>query len=165
MKRLLPIMTATLLWSLSATAQTAMPPQDFVHKTAASTMFAVESATLALHKTTSPEIKSFAHRLANDRGTTGSSLRQIIAKRSDIALPERPDGHQLDLLRDLAALQGSDFDRAYVSAQRQAQEESLAVIAAYAENGSDPELKAFAEKTLPTLQKLDAEAKALPKPQ
>lgn len=164
MKRLLPIMTATLIWSLGASAQTAMPPQDFVHKAAVSTMFAVESATLALHKTTSPEIKSFAHRLANDRGTTGSSLRQIIAKRSDIALPERPDGRQLDLLRDLATLQGPEFDRAYVAAQRQAQEESLAVIAAYAESGSDPELKAFAEQTLPVLQKLDAEAKALPKP-
>ncbi|MDP3320413.1 MAG: DUF4142 domain-containing protein, partial [Bosea sp. (in: a-proteobacteria)] len=63
------------------------------------------------------------------------------------------------------ALQGPEFDRAYVAAQRQAQEESLAVIAAYAETGSDPELKAFAEKTLPVLQKLDAEARALPKPQ
>lgn len=165
MKRLLPIMTATLLWSLSATAQTAMPPQDFVHKAVVSTMFAVESATLALHKTASPEIKSFAHRLANDRGTTGSSLRQIIAKRSDIALPERPDGPQLDLLRDLADLQGPAFDRAYVLAQRAAQEESLAVVSAYAQTGTDPELKAFAESTLPVLQKLDAEAKALPKPE
>lgn len=165
MKRLLPIMSATLLWSMGAVAQTPMPPQDFVHKATVSTMFAVESATLALHKTVSPEIKSFAHRLANDRGTTGSSLRQIIAKRSDIALPERPDGPQLDLLRDLADLQGPEFDRAYVVAQRAAQEESLAVVSAYAETGSDPELKAFAEKTLPILQKLDAEAKALPKPE
>ncbi len=51
MKRLLPIMTATLIWSLGAGAQTSMPPQDFVHKAAVSTMFAVESATLALRKT------------------------------------------------------------------------------------------------------------------
>lgn len=40
-------------------------------------------------------------------------------------------------------------------ARRAAQEDSLAVVSAYAETRSDPELKAFAESTLHILQKLD----------
>ena len=163
MRPLLPILTALALTASPVFAQTS-PPQDFAAQATVASMFGVESATLALHKTSSPEIKSFAHRLANDHGTTGSSLRQITARRSDIALPERPDGRHLDMLRDLAAMQGRDFDRAYVAAQRAAQEEAVTLVSAYAESGSDPELKAFAAKTLPTLQDLDRRAKALPAP-
>ena len=114
MKQLLPIVMALGLTAVAAVAQTPLAPQEFAAQAAFSNMFGVESATLALHKTTSPKIKSFAHRLANDHATTGSSLRQITARRSDIALPERPDARHLDLLRDLAEKKGEDFDRAYV---------------------------------------------------
>ncbi|PTM38533.1 DUF4142 domain-containing protein [Bosea sp. 124] len=164
MRLLLPIVTAAVLSASSASAQTSLLPQDFAAQAAVANMFGVESATLALHKTSSPEIKSFAHRLANDHGTTGSSLRQITARRSDIALPERPDSRHLDMLRDLSSMQGPEFDKAYVAAQRAAQQETVALVAAYAESGSDPELKRFAAKALPTLQYLDRKAKALPTP-
>lgn len=165
MKLLLSIVTTAVLSASTAFAQTSPPPQDFAAQAAVANMFGVESATLALHKTNSPEIKSFAHRLANDHGTTASNLRQITARRSDIALPERPDGRHLDMLRDLSSLQGPDFDKAYVAVQRTAQQESVALVSAYAQGGSDPELKAFAEKALPTLLELDRKAKALPVPQ
>lgn len=164
MRPLLPIAMAFALAAAAAIAQTSQPPQDFAAKAAVANMFGVESATLALHKTSSPEIKTFAHRLANDHGTAGSSLRQITARRSDIALPERPDSRHLDMLRDLAAMQGRDFDRAYVAAQRSAQEEAVTLVSDYAQSGSDPELKAVAEKMLPTLQDLESKAKALPTP-
>ncbi len=125
-------------------------------------MFGLESATLALHKTSSPEIKSFAHRLANEHGTTGSTLRQVTARRSDLALPERPDNRHLDLLRELAGKQGQDFDRAYVQAQQAAHGEAAALLADYAQHGTDTELKAFAAKALPAIQELDRQARALP---
>ncbi|HEV7259412.1 MAG TPA: DUF4142 domain-containing protein [Bosea sp. (in: a-proteobacteria)] len=165
MRQLLSIATAAVLCASATFAQTALQPQDFVTQAAVANLFGAQSATLALHKTNSQEIKSFAHRLANDHGTTGSSLRQIASRRSDIALPERPDARHLDMLRDLSAKQGPDFDKAYVAAQRAAQQETVALVSAYAQNGSDPELKAFAEKTLPTLQELERRAKALPAPQ
>lgn len=145
-------------------ANAAPTAQEFVEKTAGACMFGVESATLALHKTNSPEIKSFAHRLANDHATTGSSLRQITARRSDIVLPERPDAKHLDLLRDLAAQPDDAFDRAYVQTLRAAQRETLSLVADYAQSGGDPELKTFAAKVLPILRDLDREAGALPSP-
>ncbi len=164
MKPLLPIVMAAVLSASAAFAQEALQPQDFATQAAVANMFGAQSATLALHKTSSPEIKSFAHRLANDHGTTGSSLRRITARRSDIALPESPDARHLDMLRELSSKQGPDFDKAYVAAQRAAQQETVTLVSAYAQNGSDPELKAFAAKTLPTLQELDRKAKALPTP-
>lgn len=165
MRQLLPIVMAAVLGAVSAFAQEPLRPQDFATQAAIANMFGAQSATLALHKTSSPEIKSFAHRLANDHGTTGSSLRQITARRSDIALPETPDARHLDMLRELSSKQGPDFDKAYVAAQRAAQQETVALVSAYAQSGSDPELKAFAEKTLPTLQELERRARALPIPQ
>jgi putative membrane protein len=170
MKRLarLPIVigfAAGLGLASPALPQDGLDPQSFVARASVSTMVGVESATLALHKTTSPAIKSFAHRLANDLGTTSSSLRQITAKRSDIAIPERPDPTHLDLMRDLNDKQGADFDRAYIAAQRKMQEENAALLAAYAEKGQDPDLRAFAAKALPLAQDLARRAQELEKPQ
>jgi putative membrane protein len=164
MRLLIPIVTAALIGASPAFAREPQPPQDFAAQAAIASMFGLQSATLALHKTSSPDIKSFAHRLADSHGTTGSGLRQIVVRRSDIALPERPDERHLDVLRDLSDKQGPDFDKAYVAAQRSAQEQNVALLAAYAESGADPELKAFATKALPALQELAREAKALPTP-
>lgn len=149
--------------SSASVAQDGLDPQSFVARASVSTMVGVESATLALHKTTSPAIKDFAHRLANDLGTTSSGLRQITAKRSDIAIPERPDAGHLDLMRDLNEKQGAEFDRAYIAAQRKMQLENADLLAAYAEKGSDADLRAFAAKALPTAQDLARRAQNLDK--
>jgi len=158
----LGVVALALLACGSARAQQPIPAQDFVTQTAVANMFGVESATLALHKSSSPAIKDFAHRLADDHAAATSSLRRIIAKRSDIALPDRPDGKHLDLLRDLADKQGVDFDRAYVDAQRSAHQESAALMERYASEGTDPELKGFAAQTLPVFRELDRKARELP---
>lgn len=151
-----------LLVTGAVQAQDPIPAQDFVNQTAIANMFGVESATLALHKTSSPAIKDFAHRLADDHAAATSSLRRIIAKRSDIALPDRPDSKHLVLLRDLADKQGADFDRAYVEAQRSTHHESVVTMERYASEGTDPELKSFAAQMLPVFRALDRKAKELP---
>lgn len=153
-----------LVGTLALRAQPALPAQDFVNQTAIANMFGVESATLALQKTSSPAIKDFAHRLADDHATATSTLRRITAKRSDIALPDRPDGKHLDLLRDLADKQGADFDKAYVAAQRRSHQDAAALMERYASEGSDPELKSFAVQTLPVFRDLYRQANELPTP-
>lgn len=137
-------------------------PQDLVNQVAVANMFCIESATLALKQSASPAIKDYAHRLADDHATIASSLRRIIARRSDIALPDRPDTRHLDLLRDLGALQGGDFDKAYVEAQRGTHHTLALLLEAYARDGEDPELKAFAADAFPRFKALEQKAQELP---
>ncbi|MGX5733098.1 DUF4142 domain-containing protein [Bosea thiooxidans] len=155
---------ALALSAMAAFAQTPVPPQEFVERTAIANMFGVESATLALRKTSSPAIKAFGHRLADDHAAAMSSLRRIVAKRSDIALPDRPDAPHLALLSALADKQGADFDKAYIEAQRGTYRETAALMERYANEGTDAELKSFAAQSLPLFRELDRKAQELPSP-
>ncbi len=150
-----------VLLGFTATAQSSVPAGEFVRQTAIAQMFGIESATLALHKSSSPAIKDFAHTLASEQGAVTSGLRRIIAKRSDIALPDRPDGRHLDLLRDLADKQGAAFDKAYVEAQRSMHRDVAALMERYASEGDDAELKSFAAQTLPVFRELDRKSREL----
>ena len=151
---------AALLGS-AAHAQAPVPAQDFVRQTAIAQMFGIEAATLALHKSNSPAIKDFAHTLASEQGAVTSGLRRIIAKRSDIALPDRPDGRHLDLLRDLTDKQGAAFDKAYVEAQRSTHRDTTQLMERYASEGDDAELKGFAAQSLPVFRELERKSQEL----
>lgn len=153
--------TGLVLLGSAAAAQSSVPAQDFVRQTAIAQMFGMESATLALHKSNSPAIKDFAHDLASRQGAVTSGLRRIIAKRSDIALPDRPDGRHLDLLRDLTDKQGAAFDKAYVDAQRSTHHDVTVLMERYANEGDDPELKSFAAQSLPVFRELDRKSREL----
>lgn len=154
-------LAGVILLGSAAAAQSPVPAGDFVRQTAIGQMFSMESATLALHKSNSPAIKDFAHTLASEQGAVTSGLRRIIAKRSDIALPDRPDGRHLDLLRDIADKQGADFDKAYVEAQRSTHHEALLLMERYASEGDDAELKRFAAQSLPVFRELERKSQAL----
>lgn len=151
-----------VLLGSTAQAQSPVPAQEFVRQTAIVQMFGIESATLALHKTSSPAIKDFAHALTSEQGAATSGLRRIVAKRSDIALPDRPDGRHLDLLRDLTDKQGAAFDKAYVEAQRSAHHDVAVLMERYANEGDDPELKSFAAQSLPVFRELERKSRELP---
>lgn len=160
-RTLLQGVAGLVLLGSAATAQSAVPAAEFVRQTAIAQMFGMESATLALHKSSSPAIKDFAHALASEQGAVTSGLRRIIAKRSDIALPDRPDGRHLDLLRDLTDKQGAAFDKAYVEAQRSTHREAALMMERYASEGDDAELKSFAAQSLPVFRALDRKSQEL----
>lgn len=162
LRRALACAATAVLLVVAAQAQAPMPAQDFVNQTAVANMFGVEAATLALSKSGSTAIKAFAHRIADDQASATSGLRRIVAKRSDVALPDRPDGRHLELLRDLAGRQGPDFDRAYVDSQRRTHQETATLMERYAKEGGDQELKSFAEQSLPLFRDLDRRARDLP---
>lgn len=161
-RALLQGLVGIILLGSVAQAQPPIPAEEFVRQTAFAQMFGMEAATLALHKSNTPAIKDFAHALASEQGAVTSGLRRIVAKRSDIALPDRPDGRHLDLLRDLTDKQGTAFDKAYVEAQRAMHRETAQLIERYASEGGDAELKGFAAQTLPVFRELERKSQELP---
>lgn len=138
---------------------------DFVDNAAAGGIAEVETSRLALEKSASADIKSFAQMMIDDHTKANDELAAL-AKKHDIEVPD-----STTLVKQAKAkildLRDESFDAAYANNQVKAHEETIALFKKEAETVTDDkkpgatELKGFAQKMLPALEKhLDA-AKAL----
>lgn len=71
------------------------------------------------------------------------------------------DARHADMLNQLAALNGRQFDAAYVQMQVMSHQEAVAMYASYAQGGNSPEMRTFAQQALPTLQQHLAMAQSM----
>ena len=131
------------------TANTA--DQKFVMDTAKGGMAEVELGKLATEKAASAEVKQFAQRLVDDHTKANDELKTI-AQSKNITLPASIDPDQRALHDRLSKLSGQAFDRAYMQAMIVSHRKGVSAFRAEAMSGKDPEFKAFASKTLPTLE-------------
>lgn len=138
---------------------------DFVDNAAAGGIAEVETSKLAVEKSSSADIKSFANMMITDHTKANDELAAL-AKKHDI---EVPDSTTLvkQAKEKILDLRDESFDAAYANNQVKAHEETIALFKKEADTVTDDrtpgatELKGFAQKMLPALQKhLDA-AKAL----
>lgn len=138
---------------------------DFVDNAAAGGIAEVETSKLAVEKSSSADIKSFANMMITDHTKANDELAAL-AKKHDI---EVPDSTTLvkQAKEKILDLRDDSFDAAYANNQVKAHEETIALFKKEADTVTDDrtpgatELKGFAQKMLPALQKhLDA-AKAL----
>jgi predicted outer membrane protein len=72
------------------------------------------------------------------------------------------DARRADMLNRLVAARGPQFDRLYGQMQVAAHREAVALFSTYAQVGTDPNLRVFAQQTLPHLQNHMALARSLP---
>ncbi len=61
------------------------------------------------------------------------------------------DNSHMNMVNDLKKKKGADFDKEYMKEMVDDHEKDVDKFRQQAENGNDPELKAFAGKTLPVL--------------
>jgi putative membrane protein len=135
-----------------ATAQgPANPDQKFVREAAGGGAAEVELGKLATEHATNPEVKSFGQRMVDDHSKAGNELKQL-ASTKNIALPTEPDSKDKALHDRLMKLQGAAFDRAYMDAMVKDHETDIKAFGTESKEGRDPEVKAWATKTLPTLE-------------
>jgi len=123
----------------------------FVFKASAAGMAEVDAATLAMKQASSAEVKRFAKHMLHDHTKAN---KELLALANEKKLPVAPsaDARHQEELRMLATLKGAAFDRAYMKGQVKDHEEAVALFQNEARNGMDPDLKAWAAKTLPTLK-------------
>ena len=140
----------------AATGETQPAPsaQDFVDKVAISDMFEIQSSQLALSKKPDTDTKPFAQRMVTDHQKTSKELKSLVdGGKVKATLPSALDSEHQKMLDDLKTKSGKDFDQSYDQIQVKAHEDAIALFTAYAKGGDDPELKKWAAKTLPNLER------------
>jgi len=104
---------------------------------------------LAAERASSPEVKAFGQMMVDDHSKANSELESL-AQQKGVTLPaEKTDSNQ----NKLSKLSGDQFDRAYISMMQADHQKDVAEFEKESTSASDPDVKAFAAKTLPVLQK------------
>ena len=114
-------------------------------------MTEVVFAQIGAKKATNPELKKFSEHMIEEHTKVNNQLKELAAKKG-IALPTAiTPGHQF-CSQNLMGLSGEEFDCAYALSQMILHMDTVAVFEAEAERGQDPDVKAFAAKTLPHIK-------------
>jgi putative membrane protein len=155
------LLTATAVYG--AQAQTTEPREvrDFVAKATISNQLEIETSRLALDKAQSGEVKAFAQQMIDDHTKAGEKLRATVREIDANEMTRSLDGSHQDELDALSKKEGAEFDRTYVAGQVKLHDEAVALFADYAKTGTNPELKAFAQETLPVIERHREHVKSL----
>ena len=144
--------------SASTSGALSSADRNFVNSASEAGAAEVAQGQLAISRTSNPDVKSFAQRMVDDHTRGNQALMQLatikgLTPRSGMTSEAAQEAQQKGKSRDKwSKLSGASFDREYMKAQVRDHEMAVSLFEKEATNGSDPDLKAFAEKTLPTLK-------------
>lgn len=140
----------------ASTTGSAMTDADFMKEAAVGGMAEVEGGRLAATKAASPEVKKFGQMMIEEHSKANTELKALAVKKN-IAVPTALDADKQSMMDELRGLSGAAFDDTYIEGMVGDHEKTVATFERESQNASDPDIKAFAAKTLPTLRKhLDA---------
>lgn len=142
--------------------QIARADRKFIEEAANSGMFEVQVAQLAASKATDANVKSFASILVDHHTAANNELTKI-ANAKGVELPAAPKRALRRDIEQLGKKSGAEFDRDFVrDVGIKAHEKDIKLFQKASKDVKDAELKAFVDKTLPTLQGHLAAAQKLP---
>lgn len=144
---------------VSGTTQMNEQDRTFANDAAKGGMMEVMVGNLAAGKATNAKVKSLAEMMVRDHSKANDELKSW-ATGAAFTLPSAVDDNQKKEHDDLQARSGAEFDRAYADMMVRHHTETIEKFKQQASGGSDSSLKAFAEKTLPTLEDHLMEAQA-----
>lgn len=126
---------------------------DFVARAASGGMLEVAASKLALERTQNSEVRNFATRMIDDHTRTNRDLMAAARSAGVTDVPTTMTSSDRNVLERLSAARGPEFDRMYAEqVGLTAHHETVALFQREANQGTNPELKAFAARTLPELR-------------
>lgn len=111
----------------------------------------VRLGELAQRKGASDHVKQFGAQMVQDHGKANEELKRVAIGKG-LQLPTELDRKHADVQANLDKRSGAEFDREYIRVMLDAHKKDVALFERQARSGKDADLKAFAEKTLPTLR-------------
>ncbi|MUG92931.1 DUF4142 domain-containing protein [Scytonema sp. UIC 10036] len=136
--------------STNRTGSQANINQEFATQARQSDLLEIQTSQLALQRAKSPEVRNFAQRMIKEHTNSSQQLTKI-AQQKGYKLPTTLGDANRALLTQLTNASGTNFDQAYMQGQVTAHTKTLANYQNYISNGTDAELKAFANKVAPVV--------------
>lgn len=137
---------------VAATALADSPDSSFMKDAAEGGMSEVELGQLAQQKATSPAVKEFGAMMVKDHTAANDKL-SALAMKKQVKLPDGPSLMQKASKAKLDMMSGDSFDKSYVKGMIDDHKADIKDFQKEAGEGKDPEVKAFAVATLPTLKR------------
>jgi len=123
--------------------------RDFARDAAKAGLAEVDEGKLAQQHSQNNDVQQFAKRMVDDHSQANEKLKSI-AQAKAIDLPNDVDKGDKKSAQKLE--KSKNFDRDYVSAEVKDHKKAVKLFEKEAKDGKDPELKQFAQETLPKLQ-------------
>ena len=152
-KRSFSLVSPVLLMALALAlaCSSAKDSAKFAGAAAQGGMTEVELGRLALQRAADSSVREFGQKMVTDHTAANSEFKSIAA-RKNIQLPTEVSSDQKSMIDKLAKLSGAEFDKEYMSDMVKDHEEDVKDFQTQGNEGNDSDIKAFAAKTLPTLQ-------------
>lgn len=126
---------------------------EFMVEAASGGMMEVTLGKMAASQATNAEVKAFGQMMVTDHTKANEELKTLAAAKN-VTLPDIIGDEHQNHIDKLSKLRGAEFDRAYMSHMVEDHEEDIEHFKEAAnDNDYDAEVKAFASKTLPVLEK------------
>ncbi len=135
--------------------------RNFVMDAAMGGMMEVELGRMAAQQGASDAVKQFGQRMVDDHSKANEELMSLASSKG-ITLPTTLDEKHRSQMTKMSSMTGADFDREYVKMMVSDHRKDVSEFEKESTRGTDADLKAFAGKTLPTLQEHLRMAEALP---
>jgi len=132
----------------------------FAVEAASGGMMEVQLGELAQQKASSQKVKDFGSMMVRDHSKANDELKALAA-RKNVTLPPAPGEDHMDHIRKLSDKTGKEFDKDYIKLMVDDHKDDIDKFEKCSKDAKDADLKAFAEKTLPTLKEHHAAAKKI----
>ncbi len=156
MKTILSSVICCALCQLPMMAQAAAgagsTDQDFVTLAAQTDMTEAHLGQLAQSQGSSQAVKDLGQMLTTDHTSDYSQLGTIATK-AGLTVPKGTDAKHDKMIAPFEKLKGKAFDHRYAQMMVKGHQEAIAAYKKEASDGQNADIKAYAQQTLPTLEK------------
>lgn len=137
--------------------------KEFMIAAAKANMTEAHEGQMAQSQGTAQDVKDFGRMLEQDHTQAYQQLAALAAK-TGVTIPNGIDTSKISTIKQLEPLKGAAFDRAFAKTEITTHHQAIAEFKREAEHGSDPDVKAYAQQTIPTLEKHLSTAEQCAKP-
>ena len=150
------VLAVSLAWGLTGAAmgqamKASSKDQQFVQRAARDGLAEVKLGQMAAERASNPDVQRFGQRMVTDHTKANQEL-MALAQSKNISVPKDIDKQHQRTAAALGKKRGASFDRDYMRDMVKDHEKAVQLFTTEANEGRDADIKAFAAKTLPTLQ-------------